>query len=210
MLLRIIRPNSKKRVYYFAFGANLSPNILRLRRISVYETFDYVLEDCALNFSQRGFYKDHGFASADASVGGRVYGKMYLIRQSDAKRMDYFEGVPFLKAHAKIVQQVQGKPFYFYRSRTPLNDLKPTQQYLNYLTHAYRNMDIVPSQYTDTLLATKVLKTLEPQDQTGVFVRHLSRWPEALHPLLKLYEKHCHRLVEVLWNRSLLGWMIRI
>ena len=210
MLLRIIRPNSKKRVYYFAFGANLSPNILRLRRISVYETFDYVLEDCALNFSQRGFYKDHGFASADASVGGRVYGKMYLIRQSDAKRMDYFEGVPFLKAHAKIVQQVQGKPFYFYRSRTPLNDLKPTQQYLNYLTHAYRNMDIVPSQYTDALLATKVLKTLEPQDQTGVFVRHLSRWPEALHPLLKLYEKHCHRLVEVLWNRSLLSWMIRI
>ena len=210
MLLRIIRPNSKKRVYYFAFGANLSPNILRLRRISVYETFDYVLEDCALNFSQRGFYKDHGFASADASVGDRVYGKMYLIRQSDAKRMDYFEGVPFLKAHAKIVQQVQGKPFYFYRSRTPLNDLKPTQQYLNYLTHAYRNMDIVPSQYTDALLATKVLKTLEPQDQTGVFVRHLSRWPEALHPLLKLYEKHCHRLVEALWNRSLLGWMIRI
>jgi len=197
-------------VYYFAFGANLSPNILRLRRISVYETFDYVLEDCALNFSQRGFYKDHGFASADASVGGRVYGKMYLIRQSDAKRMDYFEGVPFLKAHAKIVQQVQGKPFYFYRSRTPLNDLKPTQQYLNYLTHAYRNMDIVPSQYTDALLATKVLKTLEPQDQTGVFVRHLSRWPKALHPLLKLYEKHCHRLVEILWNRSLLGWMIRI
>ena len=210
MLLRIIRPNSKKRVYYFAFGANLSPNILRLRRISVYETFDYVLEDCALNFSQRGFYKDHGFASADASVGGRVYGKMYLIRQSDAKRMDYFEGVPFLKAHAKIVQQVQGKPFYFYRSRTPLNDLKPTQQYLNYLTHAYRNMDIVPSQYTEALLATKVLKTLEPQDQTGVFVRHLSRWPKALHPLLKLYEKHCHRLVEILWNRSLLGWMIRI
>ena len=210
MLLRIIRPNSKKRVYYFAFGANLSPNILRLRRISVYETFDYVLEDCALNFSQRGFYKDHGFASADASVGGRVYGKMHLIRQSDAKRMDYFEGVPFLKAHAKIVQQVQGKPFYFYRSRTPLNDLKPTQQYLNYLTHAYRNMDIVPSQYTEALLATKVLKTLEPQDQTGVFVRHLSRWPKALHPLLKLYEKHCHRLVEILWNRSLLGWMIRI
>jgi len=197
-------------VYYFAFGANLSPNILRLRRISVYETFDYVLEDCALNFSQRGFYKDHGFASADASVGDRVYGKMYLIRQSDAKRMDYFEGVPFLKAHAKIVQQVQGKPFYFYRSRTPLNDLKPTQQYLNYLTHAYRNMDIVPSQYTDALLATKVLKTLEPQDQTGVFVRYLSRWPKALHPLLKLYEKHCHRLVEALWNRSLLGWMIRI
>jgi len=169
-----------------------------------------VLEDTVLNFSQRGFYKNHGFASADASVGDCVYGKMYLIRQSDAKRMDYFEGVPFLKAHAKIVQQVQGKPFYFYRSQIPLNGLKPTQQYLNYLTHAYRNMDIVPSQYTDALLATKVLKTLEPQDQTGVFVRHLSRWPKVLHPLLKHYEKHCHQLVEALWNRSLVGWMIRV
>jgi hypothetical protein len=183
---------------------------LHLRRIGVYETFDYVLEDTVLNFSQRGFYKNHGFASADASVGDCVYGKMYLIRQSDAKRMDYFEGVPFLKAHAKIVQQVQGKPFYFYRSQIPLNGLKPTQQYLNYLTHAYRNMDIVPSQYTEALLATKVLKTLEPQDQTGVFVRHLSRWPKVLHPLLKHYEKHCHQLVEALWNRSLVGWMIRV
>ena len=210
MLLRIIRPCSDQRVYYFAFGANLSPDILRLRRIGVYETFDHVLEDTVLNFSQRGFYKNHGFASADASVGDCVYGKMYLIRQSDAKCMDYFEGVPFLKAHAKIVQQVQGKPFYFYRSQTPLNGLKPTQQYLNYLTHAYRNMDIVPSQYTEALLATKVLKTLEPQDQTGVFVRHLSRWPKVLHPLLKHYEKHCHQLVEALWNRSLVGWMIRI
>jgi len=210
MLLRILRPNSDKRVYYFAFGANLSPNILRLRRICVYETFDYVLEDAVLNFSQRGFYKNHGFASADASMGDRVYGKMYLIRQSDAKRMDYFEGVPFLKAHAKIVQQAQGKPFYFYRSRAPLNDLKPTQQYLDYLTSAYSNMSIVPRQYTDALLATKVLKTLEPSDQTGVFVRHLSHWPKAFHPLLKHYEKHCHRLVEALWNRSLLGWMIRV
>ena len=210
MLLRIIRPNSDKRVYYFAFGANLSPKILRLRRICVYETFDYVLEDAVLNFSQRGFYKNHGFASADASMGDRVYGKMYLIRQSDAKRMDYFEGVPFLKAHAKIVQQVQGKPFYFYRSRAPLNDLKPTQQYLDYLTRAYSNMSIVPRQYTDALLATKVLKILEPSDQTGVFVRHLSHWPKAFHPLLKHYEKHCHRLVEALWNRSLFGWMIRV
>ena len=210
MLLRILRPNSDKRVYYFAFGANLSPKILRLRRICVYETFDYVLEDAVLNFSQRGFYKNHGFASADASMGDRVYGKMYLIRQSDAKRMDYFEGVPFLKAHAKIVQQAQGKPFYFYRSRAPLNDLKPTQQYLDYLTSAYSNMSIVPRQYTDALLATKVLKTLEPSDQTGVFVRHLSHWPKAFHPLLKHYEKHCHRLVEALWNRSLLGWMIRV
>ena len=209
MLLRIIRPCSDKRVYYFAFGANLSPDILRLRRIGVYETFDYVLEDAVLNFSQKGFYKNHGFASADASMGDRVYGKMYLIRQSDAKRMDYFEGVPFLKAHDKIVQQVQGKPFYFYRSSTPVKHLKPTQEYLDYLTSAYGNMSIVPKPYTEALSATKVLQKLEPQDKTGVFIRHLSGWPTVFHPLLGHYENKCTHLVRVLWNRSLFGWMIR-
>ena len=210
MLLRIIRPCSDKRVYYFAFGANLSPDILRLRRIGVYETFDYVLEDAVLNFSQRGFYKNHGFASADASMGDRVYGKMYLIRQSDAKRMDYFEGVPYLKAHDKIVQQVQGKPFYFYRSSTPVKHLKPTQEYLDYLTSAYGNMSIVPKPYTEALSATKVLQKLEPQDKTGVFIRHLSGWPTVFHPLLGHYENKCTHLVRVLWNRSLFGWMIKL
>ena len=210
IFLRLIRPCSDKRIYYFAFGANLSPEILNLRRISFYETFDYVLENASLNFSQRGFYKDHGYASADATMGDRVYGKMYLIRESDAKRMDYFEGAPFLKVHDKIFQQYQGSQFYFYRAVTPSNNLKPTQEYLDYLTTAYRGMDCVPNQYIVSMAATEVLKKLEPQNQTGVYVRNLNHWPSVLHPLLINYENNCHRLVKALWNRSLLDWMIRI
>lgn len=210
ILLRIIWPCSDQQIYYFAFGANLSPDILNLRRISFYETFDYTLEDASLKFSQRGFYKDQGYASADHTAGEQVYGKMYLIRKSDAKRMDYFEGTPFLKAHDKIFQQHQGSDFYYYRAAKPSDDLKPTQEYLDYLITAYRGMTCVPAQYTDGIAATEVLEHLAPQNKTGVFVRDINGWPSMMHPLLIHYENSCSQLVRILWNRSLLDWMIKL
>ena len=181
---RILRPRSDRRIYYFAFGANLSADILQQRSIHFYEAFDYVLENAVLRFSQGGFYKDHGYASADAAPGEKVYGRMYLIRESDAERMDYFEGVPFLQVHDKIFQQYQDSPFYFYRAVAPAQNLKPTQEYLDYLTIAYREMDCVSDSYIASMEATEVLEYFEAHTQTGEFVRNLERWPANLHPLL--------------------------
>ena len=208
-LKRILWPRHDQRIYYFAFGANLSPDILNQRGMTIYDTFDYVLEDAALCFTQSGFYKDHGFASADHTVGERVYGKMYQIRRSDAARMDYYEGVPFLKAHHKIFREHEGTHFYYYRACETTDNLKPTQQYLDYITTAYREMDCVPKAYTDAMEATETLASLEPQNRTGKFIKDLERWPAAMHPVLVRYESTCQRLVEMLWNVSLLTWMIK-
>ena len=208
-LKRVLHPRCDQRVYYFAFGANLSAEILKLRRITIFEAFDFVLEDAALRFTQSGFYKNHGYASADAAAGDKVYGRMYLIRASDALRMDYFEGVPFLQVHEKITQQHQGSPYYFYRAVAPADNLKPTQEYLDYLTTAYREMDCVPDVYIESMAATEVLEIFEPHDQVGEYVRNINNWPGFLHPILIAYESFCHRLVEALWNRSLVDWMIR-
>jgi hypothetical protein len=197
-------------VYYFAFGANLSPDVLTQRRIRVYEAFDYVLQDAALRFSLAGFYREHGYASADAADGERVYGRMYLILERDAVRMDYFEGVPFLGVHDKVYGSFNDAGFFFYRAVRALDGLKPTREYLDYLLTAYREMDAVPRDYLDSIAATEVLERFEPQNRTGDFVRHIERWPAALHPLLVAYEALCLRLVEFLWNRSLLQWMIRV
>lgn len=209
-LKRIVWPRDERRIYYFAFGANLSPEILRERSTDYFETFDYVLEDAALRFTQSGFYKDHGFASADPAPGEKVYGKMYLIRESDAERMDYYEGVPFMKAHDKIFREHEGATFYYYRARTPVENLKPTQEYLDYLTTAYYDMDCVPDTYIEAMAATEVLSYFEPQNLTGKFVRDITRWPAILHPLLVKYESTCRRLVERFWNSSLLVWMIKV
>lgn len=209
-LKRILWPRDDQRIYYFAFGANLSPYIMRQRLTGFFEVFDFVLEDNALRFTQSGFYQDHGFASADPAPGEKVYGKMYLIRRSDAERMDYYEGVPFMKAHDKIFGDYRGTPFYYYRVRTPTEGLKPTQEYLDYLTNAYRNMDCVPDEYTEAMTTTEVLTTFRPQTLTGKFVHNLESWPVFIQPLLVKYESLCRRLVEILWNTSLLTWAIKV
>lgn len=209
-LIRLLNPQSDRRIYYFAFGANLSPDVLTQRRMTIYDTVDYILEDAELRFSQSGFYKDHAYASADAVEGEQVYGKLYLIKQSDAKRMDYFEGEPFLNAHDKVYREYQGLPFYYYRAASAKEGLKPTQEYLDYITVAYREMDCVPEPYIESMEATEVLEYFEPQNQTGKFIRDLEFWPKALHPSLIKYEAVCRRTVEWLWNRSLIDWMIKI
>jgi hypothetical protein len=208
-LRRFLWPCPQRKIYYFAFGANLSPDVLQQRRIRIYEAFDYVLEDAGLRFSQAGFYKDHGYASADAVAGEKVYGKMYLILERDAVRMDYFEGVPFLRAHNKVFDTVNDSDFFYYRSTEAQQDLKPTREYLDYLLNAYRDMEVVPNAYSETMARVDVLDQFMPQDQTGEFVEDIDRWPGWLHPALRYYESSCLSLVEWLWNRSLLQWMIK-
>ena len=209
-LKRILDPRADRKVYYFAFGANLSEDVLSRRRISVYDAFDHILDNAELRFSQPGFYKNHGYASADPVDGQVLYGKMYLILEADAARMDYFEGVPFLKVHNKITGVVNGSAFYYYRAVEPTEGLKPTREYLDYLTTAYRNMSIVPDHYLEKLEKTQVLDQFILQNQTGIYVKDIRRWPKLMHPLLVLYEGCCLQLVEYLWNRSLIQWMIKL
>ena len=208
-LKRALWPRHARKVYYFAFGANLSPDVLRTRRVSVFEAFDYVLEDAALRFSLPGFYRGHGYASADAAAGEVVYGRMYLILERDAERMDYFEGVPCFGVHEKVFREDGGMRFFFYRAARTVDGLRPTREYLDYLVEAYRGMPAVPPEYLARMQATEVLQHFEPLDETGTFVGELERWPAALHPLLLSYERLCTKAVELVWHRSLLQWLIR-
>jgi gamma-glutamylcyclotransferase (GGCT)/AIG2-like uncharacterized protein YtfP len=160
--------------------------------------------------SLRGFYKGHGYASADAADGEVVYGRIYLILERDAERMDYFEGVPYFGVHEKVVARVDDFEFYFYRTTRALEGLRPTREYLDYIVDAYRQMPAVPADYLAAVEATEVLERFEPLDVTGVFVSDIDRWPVALKPLLLAYERFCSKLVEAVWHRSPLQWMIRI
>jgi hypothetical protein len=198
-----------KKIYYFAFGANLSMDVLRQRSIKIFDQFDYVLEKAVLKFSQGGFYKDHGYASAEASDVDVVYGKMYLILESDAQRMDYFEGVPYLHAHHKMFSQTEKFQFYFYRSTESIEGLKPTQEYLDYICNAYQLMECVPDDYLKSLKDTEVLDQFDVAEETGTFVSDINQWPKLLHPWLIWYEGFCLRTVEYIWNLSLIQWAIR-
>ena len=50
-IMRILSPKDDQRIYYFAFGANLNPGILKQRQMAIYETIDFTLEEAALRFT---------------------------------------------------------------------------------------------------------------------------------------------------------------
>ena len=209
-LVRLLWPHLDKKIHYFAFGANLDESVLTIRRIKVFDTCDFVLQGAALRFSLPGFYAQQGYASADVADDEVVYGRMYLILESDARRMDYFEGVPYLKAHEKVFKQIDGRPFYYYRNTEIVDGLRPTQEYLDYLLKAYESMEIVPQSYLDRLKKTEVLEEFLPIVETGTFVSELSSWPKFLRPILLGYERLMLKLVEVTWHKSLIQWAIKL
>ncbi len=207
---RLFAPQPEKKTYYFAFGANLSRDVLKRRKIKVFEESDYCLEDARLKFTRHGFYKDHGFASADPHPGGRVFGKIYLIFESDAKRMDYFEGVPFLKAHEKVFKEEDGRRFFYYRTSLAIDGLKPTDEYLSYIIQAYERMQEIPEDYLDDLKQISTLKELRPLDRANLFITRIERWPRVCWPLLIFYERVLQRMVRFTWNKSIVQWMIKV
>jgi len=208
--MRILWPRYDRKVYYFAFGANLDASVLELRRIKLFDAYDFVLPDAVLRFTQPGFYNQHGYASADAATGHSVYGRIYQILASDARRMDYFEGEAVLKVHEKVYRQIDGCEFYYYRTTRVFEGLKPTREYLDYLLNAYATMDQVPQSYIERIAATEILEELKPVTETSLFVRDLAQWPRALRPIVLGYERSLHKLVEFSWHKSLLHWAIRI
>ncbi|HKJ52747.1 MAG TPA: gamma-glutamylcyclotransferase family protein [Gammaproteobacteria bacterium] len=208
-LKRALWPQWERKVYYFAFGANLCRDVLEQRRIRVFESFDYELPDAELCFTQPGFYRGHGYASADVAEGSAVYGKIYLILETDARRMDYFEGVPFIGAHDKVFREAEGLGFFYYRTTRIVSDLKPTRDYLDFIVDAYRQMPIVPDDYLQTLESTEVLDCLQPIDETSLFVRDVRRWPACMARPLLGYERLCLKMVEFTWHRSPLQRLIR-
>jgi gamma-glutamylcyclotransferase (GGCT)/AIG2-like uncharacterized protein YtfP len=207
--MRVLWPRYDSKVHYFTFGANLDESVLAQRRIKVFTAFDHVLENASLQFTQPGFYDQHGYASADPSYGSVVYGKIYLILERDARRMDYFEGEPFLRVHEKVFTQADGILFYYYRSTRIVDGLKPTREYLDYLLNAYATMDIVPQAYIERIKATEILEVFQPMTKTSVFVRDLSSWPNVLQPILLGYERQLQKFIEFTWHKSLVQWAIR-
>lgn len=208
-LVRIFRPGFDNKVYYFAFGANLDDSVLEERKIRVFESFDHALSDASLEFTQPGFYHEHGYASADHCPGATVYGRVYLILATDARRMDYFEGEAVLKVHEKAYAKTNGISFYYYRSTRIYQGLKPTREYLDYLLNAYAEMNIVPDAYIEKIGQTEVLNEFRPMTTTSVFILNLERYPKPLQPILLTYERLCQQFVEFVWHRSLVQWAIR-
>src|SRR5690606_36396078 len=89
-LVRLVT-HGKRTVQYFAFGANLDPQVLKARRISPLSEKPFVLKDHELSFCHPGPFEGMGFASIEPKGGNCVYGKLHELGIVDALRMDFYE-----------------------------------------------------------------------------------------------------------------------
>ena len=148
-------------VWYFGYGANLDPQILRDRFIIPRRAQEFELKDFELTFSQPGPWKGMGFGSVESAPGKSVYGKLYELRSIDAKRMDYYEAVPFLKRYMRVWSKADDIRFYFYQSRFPRTGLRPSKRYLGLIVNNLKISSHVPAAYLQELEQISTVDELE-------------------------------------------------
>ena len=120
-------------VQYFAFGANLSPAIMRERRIEPLAAKYFTLEEHALDFDHPSPWQGCGYASAAPHPDAVVHGVLYTLSERDAARMDFYEVVTVLGRYRRSWVEQDGERFYYYRTNRPTPGLRPTAQYLGYI-----------------------------------------------------------------------------
>ncbi len=127
-------------IEYFAFGANLSQEVLQTRRINPIQSNPFALREHTLEFTQAGPFEGSAFASVKEKAGGTVYGELMSLTRLDLWRMHYVEVVPFLKKHRVVPFQQDGNKGVFYQATTNIPGLLPTRAYLDKIYfHAKKN-----------------------------------------------------------------------
>ncbi len=176
-------------INYFTFGANLDPAVLQRRCTKPLAQEEFVLRDYGLEFSQKGPWKNFGFASVTADPGNMVYGRLLTLTKLDALRMDYSELLPFLHRHRRIYAEQDGKTFYFYQATSPREGLMPSQEYLGKILQAAEQSDAIPAHILERLRATPTLKVLEPDPNSSFLVEDYNAPPRFLAQFRRAYDQ---------------------
>jgi hypothetical protein len=187
-LWRLLFPG-KHRVKYFAFGANMDPRILAKRLIIPLEIQDFVLDDHALGFTTPGPYEGMGFASVEGQAGAKAYGRLYTLRATDARRLDYYEMVPIFGYYRRVWLEQGGDRFFFYQSTMPESGLRPTVTYLEKLCNGYSCAAHVPPEYVESIRRHEVLveRRFNPKLQFSFPISE--RLPEVVVRALRAYDR---------------------
>ncbi len=171
-------------VQYLAFGANLSDTVLKERQITPVAMTHFTLRDYGLRFDHPSPWLGSGFASAEPAPGESLYGYLYTLSHRDAVRMDFFEVVPVLNRYRRHFVEQDGVALYFYQTCRSTPNLKPTNEYLGFITAGLETHPEVSSTYCKLLAATQ---TTEPGTLTKSY---LWQQPES----------------RAAWLYSLIGW----
>jgi len=177
-----------KNVYYFAYGGNLSTEVLKLRDITVYHEFPYILENYKLVFDQPGPFLGSGFASVRQAKLNNVYGKIYQISLIDKWRLHFFEASLFLAKYKVITQKKGNLSYFFYQTNIPKLGLLPTQQYLTKILSCYKDYGPEADHFVETLKNWPVLINQIPAKNINLIIQNYLFFGKKCEKLVRKYD----------------------
>ena len=151
--LRRLLGHGPERVQYLAFGANLSDDIMRERKITPFDARPFTLRNFGLRFNHPAPWRGCGYASAEPSDGENLYGVLYTLSGRDAARMDFYEVVPIVRRYRRTWVEQDGDIIFFYQTNRSTPDLKPTDEYLGYIVDGLRTHPEVDADTIDDISA---------------------------------------------------------
>ncbi len=145
-------------LWYFAYGANMCPDVLRTRRgLRPASSEPACLEGFRLVFDQPGIpLLEPAFANVRPEAGACVHGVLHRLTCAQLAELDRFEGGGHAYEHlvATVVGARSGPvEAHLYRSRRTERGLKPSRRYLEILCAGARAHGL-PDDYVRALAAT--------------------------------------------------------
>ena len=196
------------RVQYLAFGANLSDEILRQRRIRPFAVEPFTLRDHALRFDHPAPWEGCAYASAEPAAGESLHGFLYALSGRDAARMDFYEVVPILKRYRRTYVEQDGQRLFFYQTNRSTPDLRPTDEYLGFITEGLGSHPDVSADYRSMIAA------IETAERGNMVASYNSPQPENCAPWLRKINDRYQKIVvmiflSLIYKYSLTAFLIR-
>lgn len=189
-LLKVLGVRGKV-TYYFAFGANLDPEVLKKRKIEVFNRKFIWLENFEVKFNHETPFEDCGFASIEKSDGKRVPGVILTIPKIDALRMDCFEACFMFKRYRKAYVKIDSQNVFYYYSGRPIEGLKPTKIYLEKILRGY-NLILKPdSSFISKLKQTESIPEMKVKYPPRFLIINYNLLGVYMKPILEKYDYLC-------------------
>jgi hypothetical protein len=160
------------RLWYFAFGANMSSDVLTRRRVRPLASEPARLDDHVLFFGERGIpLLEPGFATIGTAPGETVWGVLHRLRAGDLDVLRSYEGNTYSRRRVSVVGRDSGEvEAWVFSSRHPVQGLRPSTRYLDTLLAGAREHGL-PEDYVTRLerqpsvrvpfLSRRIPRTLE-------------------------------------------------
>lgn len=139
-------------ISYFAYGAMMSPQVVRRRGIAIVDAEPAVVKDHALVFDIAGIWiVEPAFASIVASPESEVHGVLYRLAPDAMARLDSYEGPEYRTLDVTAIGASRGSvSARTYQTIAPVTGRRPSRRYLRLLCEAARERGL-PDAYVDEL-----------------------------------------------------------